>query len=207
MSRTVVLEAASGRARTARTTARGLHPADWRLVQRVVVAGGLLGAAAIHGSLAGEHLGEWLAAGVFFLVLEVVQLCLAVRAVFAWDRRTAAMVVVVGGATLALWSVSRTVGMPIGPADFRAPEPVGAADLACGLLELASMAAAAAAMRWMASPQGRVGADSSPTRAGALAGALAAAAALVVTIVGVSPALVATSGGDGHHHVSSRPAG
>jgi hypothetical protein len=137
--------------------------ADWQLAQRAVVAGSLLGAAAIHGSVVGEHLGEWAPAGAFFLGIQLVELSLALLAVTGWRPQVARAVVLSGLATLAVWAVSRTVGMPIGPADFRTPEPVGLTDVVCGILEAASVIAAVPSLRsgaaraaGVAGPRGKV---------------------------------------------------
>jgi len=167
--------------------------ADWQLAQRSVVAGSLLGAAAIHGSVAGEHFGEWVPAGAFFLGIQLVELSLALLAVTGWRPQVARAVVLTGLATLAVWAVSRTVGMPIGPADFRIPEPVGLADVVCGILETASVLAAV--------PSLRKGAD----RAGGVAGArgkvlavTAAVAAFSLTAWVLGDAVLATNGGHSH---------
>jgi hypothetical protein len=171
-------------------TARVAHPADVLLVRRVAVVVPLVGAALIHGSLAGEHFGEWFLAGLFLLGVQLVELVLAVLAWFAWSRPVALLVVVSGLGTLTVWTVSRTAGMPFGPADFQVPEPVGQADVLCGLLELASIVAAlpelrrsAAAAGGTARPQGRV------------AAVLVAAVALALTAWALGPAV-----GGGHHH-------
>lgn len=168
-------------------------PADWQLAQRAVVAGALLGAAAIHGSVAGEHLGEWAPAGAFFLGIQLVELSLALLAVTGWRPQVARAVVLTSLATLAVWAVSRTVGMPIGPADFRVPEPVGLADVVCGILEAASVLAAV--------PSLRAGA----TRAGGVAGTRGKVLAVAASVVAFSltawvlgDAVLATNGGHSH---------
>jgi hypothetical protein len=175
--------------------------ADWRLAQRAVVASALLGAASIHGSLAGEHLGEWVPAGVFFLSVQLVELGLALLAVTGWRPQVARAVVVTGLATLSVWAASRTFGMPIGPADFRVPEPVGLADVVCGILELVSVLAAVPALR------------SRPLTASGVAGtrgkflaAAAAVTAFALTAWVLGAAVLSTSSGHSHsHEVSSAP--
>lgn len=167
--------------------------ADWQLAQRAVVAGALLGAAAIHGSLAGEHLSEWAPAGAFFLGIQLVELSLALLALTGWRPQVARVVVLTGLATLAVWTVSRTVGMPIGPADFRVPEPVGLADVVCGILEAASVLAAVACLRSRAARTGGI----AGTRGKVLAVA-AAAAAFALTAWVLCDAVLATNGGHSH---------
>ncbi|WP_310529213.1 hypothetical protein [Nocardioides sp.] len=101
------------------------------------------GSALIHSTVMGEHLAQWVVAGLFFLALVGVETALALAVIYAWGRRTAQAVVLTGVVTVAVWLVSRTVGLPVGPADLRVPEAVGVPDLASCLLELG-----AAALAW-----------------------------------------------------------
>ena len=173
---------------------RGPTPADRVLLQRAVVSSALVGSALIHGAVAGEHFGEWLPAGVFFLVVQLVELLLALAAAFAWDKRVAMLVVVTGVGTVLVWLVSRTTGMPVGPADFRVAEPVGLTDVLCGVLELASALAAVPALRSVtAAPTAR------PGRGGIVAAAVAVVAALALTTCAMVPSVA----GGGHEHVGS----
>ncbi|WP_148046771.1 hypothetical protein [Nocardioides pocheonensis] len=161
---------------------------DRDLLQRTVVASTLVGSALIHGSVAGEHFGEWLLAGMFFVAVQLVELLLALAAVFAWDRPVARLVVLTGLGTVLVWLVSRTVGMPIGPADFRVPEPVGMTDVLCSLLELASVVAALPAARLRTTePRGSVRPGGRSGPGGRAAAAVAAAAALSLTGAAVVP--------------------
>jgi hypothetical protein len=164
--------------------------ADVLLVRRVAVVVPLLGAALIHGAVAEEHLTEWLPAGLFFLALELGELLLAVLAWFAWSKPVAALVVLSGCLTLTLWTVSRTVGMPIGPADFQVPEAVGLSDVLCGLLELTSIVAALPELRGSTAVPG-----GSARPAGRAAAVLVATVALALTAWALGPAV-----GGGHHH-------
>ncbi|MBO9522817.1 MAG: hypothetical protein J7518_14890 [Nocardioidaceae bacterium] len=174
-----------------------VDPADTLLVRRVAVVVPLLGAALVHGAVAGEHFDEWVYAGVFFLVLQLVQLALAVLAWFTWTRPLAAAVVVTGLGPVAVWVLSRTAGMPIGPADFRVPEPVGLADVLCAVLELVTVLAAAPDLL----RRHPVVAAGVPRPQGRALAAMVALAALVVTAWALGPAL---SGG--HHHGDSAAA-
>lgn len=119
------------------------RPPRWDVVARTGICVGLVGATVIHGTVVAHHFQQWPAAGIFFLVLQVVEVSLALAAVYAWNPRTAQLVVVTGFATVLVWLLSRTLGMPIGPASFQLPEPVGVPDLACCLLELGAAALAA----------------------------------------------------------------
>ncbi|GAB4006117.1 hypothetical protein [Nocardioides ultimimeridianus] len=180
---------------------RPAYAADVDLVTRAAVAGTLIGSAIVHGTVAGEHFGEWVPAGLFFVVLQVVELGLALLAVYAWTRPAALAVVVTGLGTVAIWAVSRTVGMPIGPADFRVPEEVGVPDVACLVLELMSVVAAVVALALMRLPAGRAHRHS--TRVGAAVAGVLVVAAVVLTAWGGLPGL---SGSEAHHHGSSASA-
>lgn len=178
------------------TPSRGRASADRALVQRAVVTSTLVGAALIHGSVAGEHFGEWALAGAFFLTVQLVELVLALLAAVAWDRRVAQLVVVTGLGTVVVWLVSRTTGMPIGPADFRVPEPVGLSDVLCGVLELASVVAAAPSL-WSAAMARSV----RPSRRSVTAAAVAVVVALSLTAWAMVPSV--SGGGHGHEHGQS----
>jgi hypothetical protein len=175
---------------------RASSSADVDLVTRCVVASALVGSAVIHGTVAGEHFGEWVIAGDFFLTIQAVELVLALLAVRSWTRGAALLVVVTGMLTVATWLVSRTWGMPVGPADFRVPEPVGVPDAACGVLELMSVVAALVALPLLRSgsdPRRRTG----PSRRGVAIATTAVWAAVVLTVWGSVPTVL---GVDGHHH-------
>jgi hypothetical protein len=118
------------------TRATSPAPASAELVVRAGACAALLGAGVVHATVVSEHSQEWALAGLFFAGLQVVQTVLAVAVAFWWDRRVAITVVVVNLATVAVWAVSRTAGLPFGPAGFQQPEAVGVADLACCFLEL-----------------------------------------------------------------------
>ena len=93
-----------------------------------------LGAAVIHFAVVPTHQQSWLASGVFFASIAVVQL---VWALMAWDHPSPAIVfvgVVANAGAAALWVVSRTVGAPFGP-HAGAPEAVQAAGICALLLE------------------------------------------------------------------------
>jgi hypothetical protein len=112
------------------------------MLLRAVVALSLLGAAVIHAVQTPSHVEEWWAAGIAFVTLAVAQAALGVAVLAVSDRRLYAAAVVVSVATIVLWVGSRTIGLPIGP-EAGEPEPVGRADLAATLLEVATVLAAA----------------------------------------------------------------
>ena len=118
-------------------------------MQRRTAAVLLIVAAAIHLAVTPEHLHEWFAAGVFFLVLAAGQLVLAgavLRAKPGWPVRAA---VAVSLGCVVLWAVSRTTGLPFGP-EAGMPERVGPMDTAAGLTEVLT-----AALLWSAAIAGR----------------------------------------------------
>ena len=81
--------------------------------------------------MVGEHVEKWAPTGLFFLVLVLLECALGVLALPAWSRLTAIRVLVTSIGTVAVWAMSRTVGVPFGPADFQVPEAVGTTDLVC----------------------------------------------------------------------------
>jgi hypothetical protein len=112
-----------------------------RLVLRAEVASTLLGAAVIHAAQAPSHLAEWWAAGVTFVGLAAAQALLGAAAALRTDRWLWQLAQVVSLATIGLWVLSRTVGLPVGP-EAGLPEPVGRADLAATGLETVTVLAA-----------------------------------------------------------------
>jgi len=100
-----------------------------------------LGAGVVHLSIASDHWLEYRAFGVFFLLAGLVQLAWAWA---VWVRPSGPLLRIgVGGnvALIALWAVSRTVGLPIGP-DHWSPEIFGWADGITVALEVGSLAIA-----------------------------------------------------------------
>jgi hypothetical protein len=174
---------------------RTQQPTDVGRLGRVTVAAALAGSAVVHATVVGEHLEEWAPAGLFFLTLVLLESALAVLALEAWSRSVAATVLVTSVATVAVWGVSRTSGMPIGPADFQVPEAVGRPDLVCAFLELV---AAGVCARALARPKRARPGGGRPGRASLVwtAGVIAVAATL--TVLGSAPAL--TGGGHDHGH-------
>ena len=165
------------------------------IVVRVGAATALLGSAVVHSTTAGGHYGGWPLAGIFFVSLQVVETLLALAVIFYWSSTTAAAVVVTSVGTVAVWLVSRTAGMPFGPAEFRSPEALGAADVACCVMELA---AAALVIPWALRrlPARRPSSRTWSKGAIGMAGALTAVF-VVVTVVGLLPS-ESGSGDSGH---------
>jgi hypothetical protein len=100
------------------------------------VAGG------IHLGASTEHLEAWPLAGRFLVGAGAAQVACAAAIASGASRRVAGVAALVNGALLALWLVSRTVGVPFGPHAGQ-PETIAAADLCA-----AAAAAVAAALFW-----------------------------------------------------------
>ncbi|WP_295694750.1 hypothetical protein [Lapillicoccus sp.] len=118
---------------------------------RLLLAAALVGAAVIHTAVVPEHLTEWPAAGVFFVVLSIVEVATASALLLGPTRVTRStqlvVTVLVSGAPLVVWASSRIVGLPFGPAPGER-EPVGAPDVVAGLLELGALLMALACLRY-----------------------------------------------------------
>ena len=82
---------------------------------------------------------RWPAAGVFFIALGVFQAAWALAYVRRPSRQIVAVGILANLATVALWAVSRTIGLPFSPEPW-VPEAVGALDVAASVLELALVA-------------------------------------------------------------------
>ena len=110
-------------------------PRAWATVLRWAAVVTLLCAAAIHASVVKEHFREWVLEGLFFIALALVEALMALAV--ATTARTAVYgaAIALSLATVALWMLSRTAGVPVGPEPW-VPEPVGRADAAATLLEL-----------------------------------------------------------------------
>jgi hypothetical protein len=101
---------------------------------------GLLTAAAIHVSVVGEHLHEWVPFGIALAAMGFAEAFLAVSLAQRPSRRCWITVCIVSFATAALWVLSRTAGLPIGPDPWH-PEVIGRADTIATVAEIVSVAA------------------------------------------------------------------
>ncbi|HET7476752.1 MAG TPA: hypothetical protein VFJ97_12125 [Dermatophilaceae bacterium] len=159
----------------------------WRRVAAVCMAG----AAAIHLGVTEAHFQQWWAFGVFFLLLAAAQLTWAL---FTWIRpdRNLLLLGATGAlAVVALWLLTRTVGLPFGP-DAGSAEPFGPADVIAAVFEVLAAVSALQAAR-----QPLTGRAVSSGRATA---ATAAAASLVLVGSGVAMAVpVGHATGDAEH--------
>ena len=175
------------------TRSNGLGRAD---VARCWASFASLGAGLVHLAVVQEHLEEWWLYGIFFAVIGAAQIGWALVAL-AQDRAPFLRVVMYGNlAVVALWAVTRTVGLPVGPEPWTA-EAAGRADVLSSLLEVAVAGALLVAAR-SASRQAPAGRPVGRVVALLFAGALAVSAV-------TTPALAATpAGGHAHHHFESR---
>lgn len=178
---------------------------DTEMVARIGVTSTLLGAAAVHSTVMEHHYAAWALAGIFFLVLQITQTVLAIAVVLFWRSTTALAVVLVSMGAIAVWVISRTVGVPFAPVGFARPEAVGSADLACFILALA---ATAMALPWAL--QGRTPGNTlhrvadkarTPltTRRAVPAAVLVVLASVAVTVFGLLPNSAGAQHPVGHH--------
>jgi hypothetical protein len=108
----------------------------------LVLGGASVVAAVIHAVVCPEPFQEYWRFGVFFLVTAVAGLGYAAWVVARPSRRLLRVGVAANLAIVALWLVTRLVGLPLGP-EAGATEPFGALDLAASSAELVAAAIAA----------------------------------------------------------------
>jgi hypothetical protein len=122
-----------------------------QLPTAVIIAAALsVGAAVIHAIVFPPHLSESLLYGAFFAAMAVGQLGWAVLAVVRPRPWVLAAGVIGNLGIVALWALSRTVGVPLGIAAGRR-EAVGVMDTTCCLLEL-GIVACCAWLAWSRTP-------------------------------------------------------
>src|SRR5215213_5409305 len=147
----------------------------------LLLVGALAGTAAIHAAVIPQHLTEWAAAGLFFLLLTAGELTIAGLLLTPPRQRTtllAATAISLG--PLLLWLYSRAAGMPFGP-EPGTPEPLGVPDCLASTLEIASLLAAIALLH--STPSLRRRSPLSPHHH-----ALTVAALIAVTTIGIAGA-------------------
>jgi len=113
---------------------------------RTLLIAGLVGSAVIHAAVVPEHLGEWAAAGSFFVLLTAAEL--AVAGWLCLGARVPALLAAaaLSGGPLLVWLWSRSSGLPFGP-EPGTPEPVGMADIAACVLEVVTLVLAVVLLR------------------------------------------------------------
>lgn len=113
--------------------AEGWTPVTERLAAGVASASAVAGI--IHLVVTPEHLDEHLVFGAFFSIVGALQLIWA-RAFARTSSRMISLVGIVGSAAIvAIWALSRTIGLPVGPEHLQ-PETPGILDLAATAAEI-----------------------------------------------------------------------
>ncbi|TLH72965.1 hypothetical protein C1S82_13040 [Mycolicibacterium cosmeticum] len=107
---------------------------DSRLAARLAALASL-GASVIHFAVVPAHWQEWIPAGLFFASIALFQLVWARLVLTRTTTPVLALGIIVNLAVIALWSVSRTAGAPLGPHAGQA-ELIQAADLCALLLQI-----------------------------------------------------------------------
>ena len=105
-------------------------PAEHRpWVEMLAVATGLtLVAGAVHATVAPNHFEEGIAVGAFFVVAAVAQFATALWVATCRHRLAFSACATTNLALVAVWAVSRAIGLPVG-GEAGEVEAVGAADL------------------------------------------------------------------------------
>jgi hypothetical protein len=170
-------------------------------VLRYAVAGLMFGAAAIHFAMMGEHAGVSWTHGLFFAVVAWLQVAIGAAMLLRPSRSAAVACVLVNVAILAVWVLTRTVGIAIG--GDGTPESGGRVDVVCAVFEsLAVLAAGLLLSRRQARrPISR--------EVGAAGAAFVAVVVAAITALIFSPAFASGDGAsaDGHHHGAGASAG
>ncbi len=134
MEQAVVSVVSEGRTKDVR--AAGSEQASLRKHATQVAAAALVGAGGVHFGVAPDHFAERPTHGLFFLLAGIWQ-CWAAALVLARHSAVHRYVAAAGNiALVALWIVSRTVGIPNTAGQWVA-EPVGIADVWTVLIETA----------------------------------------------------------------------
>lgn len=112
---------------------------------RATIAAALLGASIIHFAMVPQHMSEWAAEGIAFVITGWIQVALALgvavrpRRWMLWAIATASLVFV------AAWAVTRIWGAPFGP-NSGVAEPSAFVDITCVALEGAAVVLAGVAL-------------------------------------------------------------
>jgi hypothetical protein len=112
----------------------------------LLAAAGSLVAALVHLTVIREHFTESALYGSFFLVLTIAQVAFSLALVVRPTRRLLLAGAAASGLVVVLWAVTRTIGIPLGPAAGET-EPVGLADTVASAAEVLVALSALAALR------------------------------------------------------------
>lgn len=158
------------------------HPATPALGLPLALVAGAA-AAGIHAAVAPAHVAEDPLFAVFFLLTALAQLAWVLAVSFRPTLSLLHLGIALNGALIALWVVTRLVGLPLGL--LNQPHPVGGWDVACVVWELVCIAAALRVVRGSApgSAPGTVPGwfEWHPTTRGAVGAAAFAMVLLTVT--------------------------
>jgi hypothetical protein len=100
----------------------------------------------IHAVVTPEHVREDLAVGLFTLAVTVGQMVVVVAGLNRPSQSLWGWTATGNAAVLAVWALSRTTGLPVGPSPGT-PEAIGLLDLACAAYEVAIIAGCLAVTR------------------------------------------------------------
>lgn len=150
-------------------------PGPWATVLRWAAVLTLVCAGAIHASVVGSHYREWILEGLFFVALALIEALVAVAVAARPGRAIYRAAIALSLGTVVVWTVSRTLGVPVGPQPW-VREPVGRADSVATLLELTTATVLA--------PLARPAPGLAGTR---VAVAVVSIAALAATAFGLAP--------------------
>lgn len=160
---------------------------DDRRLARLTAALASAGAAVAHLAVLPGHLVEWWPAGAFFGAIAAIQLGWPVLAALRPTRWLMASGVLVNAGSLALWAVSRTTGVPVGP-EAGIAEPITRVGLLTGFLEVI---VSVSALWWLSRSSAR-SFRSAPAYLSSVGGVFLVVGALTVG------AVTGTAGGHGH---------
>ena len=152
-----------------------------------------IAAAGIHFAVVSDHLAEATSVGVAFAIVAWLQALWAGAVLVSDDRRWLVAGIAGNVVVIAIWAVSRTTGLPVGPVTN--PEALGRVDLLATVLETVVVAGCV------------VGLAGRPRRRSVGRRALVAYASILVL---VTTGAIATAGphghgGDAHAHGASEP--
>jgi hypothetical protein len=145
---TAVIVRARHRAGLSRTSAR--RSLDW---WAVVVGTGFAGAA--HAALTPAHFAEGAVYGAFFLVVATAQIASTGAVLVRRDPWLLGVLGVGNAAVVAVWLLTRTAGIPLGP-EAGVREPFGYVDVLVAMGEAAAVLGAVALSRRSISRASRV---------------------------------------------------
>jgi len=141
------------------------------------------GAAAIHFAVVFGHFAEYTLYGAFFLVISWAQVIWPAVLLWRPSRLWLWLGTAGNAAVIAVYALTRTVGLPFGP-DLHNPEPVGALDVVSCVLEF-GLVTGCAALLWRPSladrPAARRGSPASAAALFAVPVAVIAAVTAVMT--------------------------